>query len=253
VTSFAERLASGAAIHERIAVVVAHPDDESLWLGTALRRLADAMVIHLTDGAPHDMFDARRLGFVSRSAYADARASEIDAALALLDAAPRRRTYGFVDQTLALHLPELIQRLRRDLAGAEAVITHPYEGGHPDHDAASLAVHAAFPGEIVEFACYPTINGARAFGRFWPDRDTPELVRPLTREEQALVNGAIAAHRTQDGVIGAWRPRVERWRRAPHYDYAAAPPPGVALYDGFGWELTSAKWRALAADALALC
>jgi LmbE family N-acetylglucosaminyl deacetylase len=242
----AARLASGGRIEEPVAIVVAHPDDESLWLGTALRRLPNATLIHLTDGAPEDMRDARRLGFDTREAYAAARSRELDAALRLLEVRPRRIGYGFVDQSLAHHLPELVDRLRETLAGMQAVVTHPYEGGHPDHDGAAFAVRQAFAGEIVEFAAYH-LDGKRVWGRFWPDPEAPEHVRPLSAHERALVARAIDAHETQRDVTGGFRPATERWRPAPRYDFAAPPPPGEALYDSFGWTLTSAKWRELAA------
>ncbi|WP_198159779.1 PIG-L deacetylase family protein [Sphingomonas horti] len=243
----AARLASGERIEEPVAIVVAHPDDESLWLGTALKRLARATLIHLTDGAPTDMRDATRLGFRSRGDYAARRAGELDAALGTLAATPRRIAYDFADQSLAYGLPELIARLRADLAGMRAVLTHPYEGGHPDHDSAAFAVCRAFGGEIVEFACYHLAGGERAWGIFWPDADAPELVRALDRDEQALVGLAIDAHASQRAVTGCWRPAEERWRRAPRYDFAALPPPGAALYDSFGWAITSRGWRELAA------
>lgn len=243
----AARLASGERIDQPVAIVVAHPDDESLWLGTALRRLPNAILIHLTDGAPEDMRDARRLGFDTREAYSAARSRELDAALRLLEVRPRRIGYGFVDQGLAHHLPELVDRLREALAGMQAVVTHPYEGGHPDHDAAAFAVRRAFAGEIVEFAAYHLAGGKRVWGRFWPDAETPEHIRPLSADERALVARAIDAHETQRDVTGGFRPAAEHWRPAPRYDFAAPPPPGEALYDSFGWTLTSAKWRELAA------
>lgn len=243
---FIEKLASGERIEEPVAVVVAHPDDESLWLGAALLRMPDATLVHLTDGAPEDMRDAQRLGFATREAYAAARAQELDAALAALGARPRRLAYGYVDQSLVRRLPELVARLRADLQGMSAVVTHPYEGGHPDHDAAACAVRAAFGGEVAEFACYHLAEGKRVYGRFWPDSGSPEYVRPLSVEEQARANRAIAAHATQAGVVGGWRPAEERWRMAPAYDFTAPPPPGKALYDDWGWELTSVKWRELA-------
>jgi len=245
---FAARLVSGGRIDEPVAIVVAHPDDESLWLGTALQRLSNATLIHLTDGAPEDMGDARRLGFATREAYAAARVRELDTALRALDVTPRRLACNFVDQSLAHRLPELVARLRADLAGMHAVITHPYEGGHPDHDAAALAVRRAFAGEVVEFACYHLADGRRVWGRFWPDREAAEHMRPLDAGEQARVGRAIEAHESQRDVTGGFRPTEERWRLAPGYDFSAFPPPGAALYDGFGWTLTSARWRELAAQ-----
>ena len=78
--AWAARLASGAPMAERVTLVVAHPDDETLFAGPLLGRLGDGVLIHLTDGAPADMADARRLGFATREEYVATRAAELDAA-----------------------------------------------------------------------------------------------------------------------------------------------------------------------------
>jgi LmbE family N-acetylglucosaminyl deacetylase len=251
---WAARLADGAPIDERVAVVVAHADDETLWTGSALPRLRDCLLIHLTDGAPRDMTDARRLGIATREDYARLRADELDAAVLALGADPERIGYGVVDQETVEHLPDVADRLAADCRDAAVIVTHPYEGGHPDHDAAALAARLAadrIGRPLVEFACYHEVDGARVFGRFWPDQDHPERVRPLPASEREIVGRALAAHTSQKAVFGDHLPDAERWRVAPRYDFAAPPPPGRALYDGFGWAMTSAKWRERARAALA--
>lgn len=256
---FTTRLARGVSIAEPVAVVVAHADDETLWAGSALTRLERARLIHLTDSAPRDMADAARLGFPSRQAYRQARAAELERALTTLGARPERRAYGAPDQEVILNLEETVDRLVDDLSGVDAVLCHPYEGGHPDHDAAALAVRlavgrlAARTGHrphIVEFACYHASRGERVMGEFWPDPTRAECTRVLAPAERARLAAALDAHRTQAGVIDGWIPAVERWRAAPVYDFAARPPPGEVLYDGFGWTMTSARWRALAQEAI---
>jgi LmbE family N-acetylglucosaminyl deacetylase len=256
---WAQRLAKGGVIDVPIAGVVAHADDETLWAGSALSRLRNCRLIHVTDGAPRDMADAARLGFADRQAYAAARAAELDRALSLLGASPERLAYGMVDQEAALVLPALVNRLERDLADRLIVVTHPYEGGHPDHDSTALAVRLAVDRlqrrdgkapAIVEFACYHRYSGQRRFGAFWPDPDSREQVRWLNEEDRARVDAAINAHATQTQVIGEWRPDVECWRAAPEYQFTEPPPPGEALYDGFGWDMTGARWRTLAAEAI---
>ena len=242
------RLASGEPIAERVAIVVAHPDDETLFCGSLLSRLDDAVLIHVTDGAPDDMGDAHRLGFTTREAYACARAAELDAALRLLGYTGERRAYGVRDKDAVHHLGTIAARLRDDLAGAAVVITHPYEGGHPDHDACALAVARAAPCPVVEFACYCEHDGGRHFGRFWPG--TPEHTRAIAPAEAARIEAALRAHATQAAVFGDWRPSHERWRTAPAHDFAAPPPPDRALYDGFGWSLTSHAWRSIAGQQL---
>lgn len=258
-SAFAERLASGATIEEPVAVLVAHPDDETLWTGSALRRLQQLRLILLTDGAPIDMADAIRLGFDTREAYADARAAEFETALAALDVQSGYRGYGIADQMVAEQLSPTIDRLAADLAGVAAIITHGYEGGHPDHDAAAFVACAvverlARTGNapaLVEFACYHGRDGQRRFGEFWADPAAPEQRRELDAADRERVGAAVAAHRTQAMVIGDWRPGFERWRAAPAYDFTVPPPPGWCLYDSLGWAMTSARWRALAQAALA--
>src|SRR6185437_14900327 len=103
-------LAAGAPIGSPVAVVVAHPDDETLGLGSRLARLRDFKLIHLTDGAPRDMRDAQREGFFDRDAYARTRARELDRALHALHAEPRERIgYGCVDQEAVESLPDVVQ------------------------------------------------------------------------------------------------------------------------------------------------
>ena len=229
-------------------MVVAHPDDETLWAGALLGRLDDGLLIHITDGAPADGADARRLGFASRDAYAAARATELDTALATLSYHGARNGYGVRDQEAVGALDGLIERLSSDLAGAAVVITHPYEGGHPDHDAAAFAVRRAADrvgAAVVEFACYHKRDGDRVFGAFWPG--TPEAVRTLLPAEAARIDAALRAHASQSHVFGDWRPDRERWRAAPEYDFAAPPPPDEALYDDYGWAMTTRRWQQIAA------
>ncbi len=258
--AFAARLASEAMIDDPVAIVVAHPDDETLWAGAALSRLPNARLILLTDGAPVDMSDARRLGVATREAYAAIRAGELDKALRRLQATTERRDYAIADQGLADRLGDVAERLAVDLAEVVAVATHPYEGGHPDHDSAAFAVRLAVEtiarrsGEapaMVEFASYHQVDGQREFGVFWPDPDCPEHRRTLDDRDRDRVEQALRAHVSQASVFGDWRPTIERWRAAPRYDFTRSPPPGESLYDGFGWAMTSLEWRDRARAALA--
>src|SRR5580704_15674476 len=69
-----------------IAVVTAHPDDETLAFGVIMRRLKGVRVVLATDGSPRDMKTQRLLGFESVETYRDARHAELIAALALAGA-----------------------------------------------------------------------------------------------------------------------------------------------------------------------
>jgi LmbE family N-acetylglucosaminyl deacetylase len=152
------------------------------------------------------------------------------------------------DQEASQDLAGLAACFRSILQGVEAVFTHPYEGGHPDHDATAFAVHAAgIP--IVEMAGYHTApDGGIEVGRF--SGTGPEVVIALTQDEQARRNAMIACFRTQQETLRPFMGWTEmRFRPAPRYDFTR-PPAERAYYDSFSWGITSERWCALAAEAL---
>src|SRR5579875_3277243 len=106
------RLSLGERIADPVAVVVAHPDDEAVGLGGRLAYFDRLTLIHVTDGAPLDMSDARKAQFATREAYAEARAKELDAALEAAGAHPVHRLgYGYTDQGAVEDLLGLTERL----------------------------------------------------------------------------------------------------------------------------------------------
>ncbi|HVS78109.1 MAG TPA: PIG-L family deacetylase [Steroidobacteraceae bacterium] len=243
-----------------IALIAAHPDDEILALGGQLAGIACLSLIHVTDGAPRDPSDARRAGMRSRSAYALTRARELDRALeAAQVTGARRRALGTPDQEAIEHLPALTAALEEELRGAAAVITHPYEGGHPDHDACALAVQCACERLSrtaraapvrLEFASYHARGGQQVTGLFWPAADCPESAIALGERQLARKRAALARFATQKDVIAAFPLSPERLRPAPRYDFTRPPPPGEVLYDRFRWRITGESWRRRAAAAL---
>jgi LmbE family N-acetylglucosaminyl deacetylase len=252
---WAARLAAGGRITAPVAIVVAHADDETLFAGPLLGRADDALLIHVTDSAPRNMTDARRLGFDTREDYAAARGAEVDAALVALGARPRRSAHGVPDQDAVLHIATIADRLADELAGIRLVATHAYEGGHPDHDAVACAVRLAVgrldpAPALVEFPSYHLRDGERIWAEFWPDAAHAEHIRSLDSIDRRRIDAALAAHASQAGVFEDWRPRVERWRAAPYHDFTAPPPPGACLYDRFGWAITGIIWRRHAAAAI---
>jgi LmbE family N-acetylglucosaminyl deacetylase len=249
-----QKLATAPAVDDPVALVVAHQDDETLALGARFAHLNRLTLIHITDGAPRVMRDAQAAGFGTREAYAAARRRELDAALAAAGARPERRLgYDIVDQEVVLNLPVLTESLIADLAGQAAVITHPYEGGHPDHDGAAFAVQTACTrlGDAaplrLEFAGYHLGPKGPATGVFF---EGDGVVCAADDADRQRKRAALAAYPSQVDVLALFPEADERLRLAPTYDFAAPPPPGRALYDRYGWALTSARWRELAAEAL---
>src|SRR3954453_18732615 len=64
-----------------VAIVFAHPDDETIGCGAQLHRLRDLTLVLLTDGAPRGGADARAAGFPNSEAYAEARRRELVAVM----------------------------------------------------------------------------------------------------------------------------------------------------------------------------
>jgi LmbE family N-acetylglucosaminyl deacetylase len=253
-----EALRAGAPIERSMALVVAHPDDETVGLGSRLNRIADLRIVHLTDGAPRDLVDARMNGHSEWRDYARARAQELDGAISALGADHARRIgYAYPDQESIFHVVDAARRLCVDLDGVEIVVTHPYEHGHPDHDTCAMATHLArdWLGTrgrapmLLEFASYHLAYGKGVPGYFWSEPGRPEFRVEMTDEDVRRKRAAVACHRTQLRLLSRYPIEREIVRAAPDYDFSRPAPPGEAVYDRFGWAITSAIWRAEAARA----
>ena len=267
----------------RTILVFAHPDDETLACGALLPRLEDVTVVHVTDGAPRNGEDARRRGFDTPADYAAARRGELAAAVALAGLAEERLLFlDVADQGAAFALADIARRLAPLLQDADRVITHAYEGGHPDHDAVCWAVHAALqlleaPGSSAR-TLSPRGRG-QGEGGATPSNKSPPLTRParievplyrlgpdggwlrqtfeeaggtilhLTAAERELKARMIAAHASQAETLAGFGVADERYRLAPAHDFGRLPNGGELLYERYGWGLTGPRWLDLAAGA----
>ena len=257
--SLLTELAGTSAIWRRLLLVVAHPDDETIAMGGQLRRFRDALLVHITDGAPRDGEDARRHGFADCVGYAAARRRELAAALIAGEAATMRTVaIGIPDKQSFLDLAGLSRQLA-DLLRREqpvAVLTHAYEGGHPDHDAAAFAVQAAcliMPPEdrpaIIEMPFYHARDGKMITGRFLP-RATEEIVVVLGETDLRRKHLMAECFDTQRELLPLFDLSRECFRLAPFYDFGEPPHSGTLLYETFGWGIAGADWRRHAVEAL---
>lgn len=248
-------------LEQAAAVVAAHPDDEVIGAGALLPQLASPTIIHVTDGAPRNGADAHAAGFDSPKAYAEARRRELLGALGVAGIGPERAyAVGLPDQEASLHLAELARRLVAlfRVTQPAIVFTHPYEGGHPDHDATAFAVHAAarlmdgLP-RVYEFTSYHASNGSMVAGEFLPapipGGGDPSCIR-LNDDARLLKQRMFDCFVTQRHVLASFPISVECFRPAPLYDFTQPPHAGQLYYERFDWGMTGARWRTMARQAL---
>jgi N-acetylglucosamine malate deacetylase 2 len=259
--SFLSALAAGGLIDARhVALVVAHPDDETIGAGGQIARLHGVTVIHATNGAPRNPHTAAEHGFATPADYAFARARELERVM-MLGGVPvaDRFCLGLPDQEAALNLARLARALARlfEERATEIVITHAYEGGHPDHDAVAFAAHAAaairrFDGRevgIVEMPFYHADGEEWGVQRFLPAPDAEEVSIPLSEAAQRMKEEMLAAHKTQAQTLKLFAADVERFRTAPRYAFGALPNGGMLLYERHRWGMTGSRWLELVGAA----
>lgn len=245
------------------SVIVAHPADEVVGAGCLISKLVDVTVLHITDGAPSDMQDAIAAGFNERDDYAQARRQECLAALAIANV-PEDRVVEFAltDHCAANCLADLTKKITTFLqqSAADIVVTHPYEGGHPDHDATAFATHAALrllkqngfrPPVLFEMALHPSTDFKAKLLEFLPgtERETTALL--LDERARELKQRMLACFATQRESLEVSPVGPEKFRQPSTYDFSAPPHAGKLHYENFDWAPRSEEWQSLASKALA--
>jgi LmbE family N-acetylglucosaminyl deacetylase len=242
--------------------VAAHPDDETIGAGATLSYLSGCAVLHVTSGVPRERRFYPEAFEGSREDYARVRRAELEEAMALAEVPPDRvRMLGGTDQEVALEMEALTTALVAMLTEVRpaVILTHPYEGGHPDHDATALIVHAAaeivcrragLDPLIVEMTSYHAGFGGLCTGEFLGGRGGPVFTFALPAPDRRRKERMIACFRSQRRTLASFSANVERFRVAPRYDFTRPPHAGLLLYEQLGWPLTGERFRSLAAEAL---
>jgi LmbE family N-acetylglucosaminyl deacetylase len=245
-----------------VLFIVAHPGDEIVAAGGSFDQLKNARFLHVTDGAPRDFETAFDAGFLDRVEYARQRSREFHAALecaGLSDEIASQLGFaaGEISRSLATLTMSLSTVFRE--SSPDIVITLPYEGTHPDHDAIAFAAQTACqllelaeiaPPLRLEAAGYSDWGGEGIVGEFVAPSFTESVVARLSPErrrlKQCMLERMPIRMRSLQNILFD----RESFRIAPNYDFTRPPIEGILHYEKSGATLTGNRWRRMAEDAL---
>lgn len=200
---------------------------------------------------------AYRAGCKNQKEYASMRLKELSDALSICDF---NRDDHFVLNgvdlkvidslySLIIQVIHLIRRIRPSV-----VLTHSYEGGHPDHDCASFIVSKALKVLSVsmgytnirhlEFSGYHEHNNLIETGTFKIGSGIIITVS-LPEYNKCLKKMMIDCFVSQKEMLSIFNIEKEVFRIAPVYDFSRPPHNGKLLYEIMDWGMSSSKWRAV--------
>ena len=150
-------------------------------------------------------------------------------------------------------MPELFETLMY-AAHRELVITTPYEGGHPDHDAAAFITAAALEtldhaSRHIEMTSYHLGSNGFRCGAFCGPACGEPLVRALDDDARTRKRAMFDAYESQRAMLSQFPIETECLRIAPRYDFTQPPNDGAIWYESLGWPQRAGAFCAAAARA----
>ena len=182
---------------DRLLVVAAHPDDESLGAGgliaTAVAQGARVTVLVVTDGeASHPSSPTH-----SGASLAALRRNEVTAAMAQLGRDVRLRFAAIPDGRIAENAPRLAEAISAELLDCTHVVTPWIGDRHPDHEACARVTANAVAGQPIEHWQYPI------WAWHWADPESGDLPLEgmsridLSSSARGAKQAALSCHRSQ--------------------------------------------------------
>lgn len=238
----------------RCLVIVAHSFDELIGAGGLISRLRDITVVHVINSARSP----------ESSAESSLDRDDVCASALALANVPSDRIIELAisdirePQALSDLAKRLSAFLKRFTPGV--VLTHPYEGGHPDHDATAFATHAALrlmksegfeSPALFEIALHPSKDGERRELDFLPGQWHETTTFVLDEETRKLKRRMFECVSVQDHNLKGTTLGREKFRRSPNYDFSTAPNAGRPAYEDFYCGMTGSEWQSVAQRALA--
>ena len=226
-------------------VLVAHPDDEVIGFGALMQRMANAIVVYATDGAPYDAYFWQSYG--SREAYAAVRRREAETALRLVNATPvflpDYAEGPIPDQELFRRLPQAFHAFEKvlDQTRPDCLLTLAYEGGHPDHDSACFIASLAGKKRgipVWEGPLYHRKPDGSGAVQTFPERTGDEIEFRVEGQELCRKIQMFHTYKSQKLVLDGFRPDLEQFRPMAAYDFTRRPLPWKLNYEIWQWKMS---------------
>lgn len=240
---------------QHVLLIVAHQDDEVLGAGAQFQSFGQLSILHVTDGAGF-VPAARAKGFPSLKAYSATRTREMRSAVAVAGVEATFHSLGIRELETCFQLRALVRQLVRAIngIGPDIILTHPYEGGHPDHDAVAFGVQlavrqVAWEVPVWEFTSYHREGTATVHGKFLANGDPP-LRLELTEAQRELKRRMLDRFTSQLDVVAEFPLDAESFRLAPSYDFTHPPHTRPLGYELEGWGMPASLWLTAARQVL---
>lgn len=188
---------------DRVVVLAAHPDDETLGAGgliaaCAARQIQIDVVIASDGSASHPLSPTTQPDQLARI-----RRGEVRAAVQLLAPDARIHFLGLSDGQLMAQRPLLSELIQQFIPGASHLVS-PWDGDqHPDHEACALVAAQIAQKFAAQHWQYPI------WAWHWADPDSQDIPRAqlhqlaLSETELALKRRALDCHTSQHSPLSA--------------------------------------------------